>query len=120
MVTEPGAAAGAVRESFVCPRCGRESWHPHDVREGYCGWCHDWTSNRGRYLPDGAPAPLQLDLATLVLRLRHLAGEFSQGALSGRGEELLTYVLRYDLPRIGSYVDADTRDWVARYGLPPE
>jgi hypothetical protein len=29
--------------SFTCPRCGRTSHHPDDVREGYCGACHDWT-----------------------------------------------------------------------------
>ena len=29
--------------SFSCPRCGRTSYHPDDVREGYCGACHDWT-----------------------------------------------------------------------------
>lgn len=29
--------------SFTCPRCSRTSWNPDDVREGYCGACHDWT-----------------------------------------------------------------------------
>jgi ribosomal protein S27AE len=29
--------------SFTCPRCGRTSHHPDDVRERYCGACHDWT-----------------------------------------------------------------------------
>jgi hypothetical protein len=32
-------------ESFTCPRCGRTSHHPTDVAEGYCGACHDWTSD---------------------------------------------------------------------------
>jgi len=35
-------------ESFTCPRCGRTSHHPDDVREGYCGACHDWTGERRR------------------------------------------------------------------------
>ena len=30
-------------DSFTCPRCGRTSHHPDDVREGYCGACRDWT-----------------------------------------------------------------------------
>ena len=30
-------------ESFTCPRCGMTSYNPNDVREGYCGNCHDWT-----------------------------------------------------------------------------
>lgn len=29
--------------SFTCPRCGMTSHHPEDVRQGYCGNCHDWT-----------------------------------------------------------------------------
>jgi hypothetical protein len=32
-----------VSASFTCPRCGRTSRHPIDAREGYCGYCHDWT-----------------------------------------------------------------------------
>lgn len=29
-------------ESITCPRCGRTSSHPNDVRERYCGVCHQW------------------------------------------------------------------------------
>ena len=28
---------------FVCPVCGMTSHNPHDIEEGYCGNCHDWT-----------------------------------------------------------------------------
>jgi hypothetical protein len=28
---------------FTCPACGMTSYNPNDVREGYCGNCHDWT-----------------------------------------------------------------------------
>lgn len=31
--------------SITCPRCGKTSHHPDDVRHGYCGNCHDWTSD---------------------------------------------------------------------------
>ena len=31
-------------DSITCPVCGRTSYHPQDVKEGYCGNCHDWTS----------------------------------------------------------------------------
>jgi hypothetical protein len=34
-------------ESITCPNCGRTSHNPTDVREGYCGYCHDWTTPRG-------------------------------------------------------------------------
>jgi transposase len=30
---------------FTCPRCGMISHNPNDVREGYCGRCHDWTGD---------------------------------------------------------------------------
>ena len=30
--------------SITCPRCGVTSRHPCDIAEGYCGRCHDWTS----------------------------------------------------------------------------
>jgi len=35
---------------FGCPRCGRVSSSEEDLREGYCGACHDWTGP-----PGGAP-----------------------------------------------------------------
>lgn len=33
-------------ETITCPQCGRTSANPNDVREGYCGHCHDWTTPR--------------------------------------------------------------------------
>lgn len=31
--------------SITCPRCGRTSYHPEDIKQGYCGACHWWTSD---------------------------------------------------------------------------
>ena len=31
-------------EPFTCPRCQMRSWNANDLREGYCGNCHDWTA----------------------------------------------------------------------------
>jgi hypothetical protein len=28
---------------FTCPRCGRRSYNENDIKERYCGACHDWT-----------------------------------------------------------------------------
>ena len=28
--------------SITCPRCGRTSWNENDVRERYCGACHQF------------------------------------------------------------------------------
>jgi ribosomal protein L37E len=39
------------RPTITCPRCGRTSAHPDDIREGYCGNCHDWTSPPKREEP---------------------------------------------------------------------
>lgn len=35
-------------ESFTCPECGATSYNPNDVREGYCGRCHNWTGTGHR------------------------------------------------------------------------
>jgi hypothetical protein len=35
--------------SITCPVCGMTSYHPDDIRAGYCGNCHDWT--RGTVTP---------------------------------------------------------------------
>ena len=40
--------ADSAGKSFTCPECGATSHHPMDVRDGYCGRCHDWTGARSR------------------------------------------------------------------------
>lgn len=30
--------------SITCPVCHMTSYNPNDIREGYCGNCHNWTS----------------------------------------------------------------------------
>jgi ribosomal protein L37E len=49
--------------SFTCPRCGRTSHHPDDVREGYCGACHAWTRDESvpHYLTDAQAERRTLD-----------------------------------------------------------
>jgi hypothetical protein len=37
---EPWAAE---HPSFTCPDCKAVSYHPEDIREGYCSRCHAWT-----------------------------------------------------------------------------
>lgn len=32
------------RPSIKCPRCKHTSYHPDDVKNGYCGYCHAWTT----------------------------------------------------------------------------
>src|SRR5438874_8528187 len=47
----------SARPSIVCPRCGRESFNPHDIRERYCGFCHvflgDGAAGEPTTTPDG-------------------------------------------------------------------
>jgi hypothetical protein len=33
-------------DRITCPVCHRTSYNRNDVRAGYCGYCHDWTSPR--------------------------------------------------------------------------
>ena len=40
--------------SFTCPTCGATSYHPDDVRHGYCGHCHAFTGRGVRYGYDGS------------------------------------------------------------------
>jgi hypothetical protein len=56
------AVADALREvelldlrAFTCPRCGMTSRNPDDVREGYCGACHDWTREVGTLADPDSP-----------------------------------------------------------------
>lgn len=39
----------ARQPSIICPRCHFRSYNPQDIREGYCGNCHDWTTPRDGY-----------------------------------------------------------------------
>jgi ribosomal protein S27AE len=32
--------------SYVCARCGAESFNPNDIRERYCGRCHAFADDR--------------------------------------------------------------------------
>ena len=41
-------AADTAHVRITCPRCGFTSYHPGDIEEGYCGKCHDWTSDARR------------------------------------------------------------------------
>jgi hypothetical protein len=36
-------AAKAGQPRFTCPACLMTSYHPEDIRRGYCANCHDWT-----------------------------------------------------------------------------
>jgi ribosomal protein S27AE len=38
-------------DSITCPRCGMTSHNPHDIAQGYCGNCHDWTADAPRAHP---------------------------------------------------------------------
>lgn len=37
-------------DSITCPRCGATSHNPHDIEQGYCGACHDFTSGESSTL----------------------------------------------------------------------
>lgn len=60
VITLPAGPLCKGSNAFVCPRCGKPSWHPGDAEHGYCGQCHWWTGDPTL----GAPEILaELDLA---------------------------------------------------------
>jgi protein-arginine kinase activator protein McsA len=42
------AAAYEAEHSITCPQCGMTSHNPNDVRERYCGNCHQYHDTMGR------------------------------------------------------------------------
>lgn len=40
------SGGGGPTPSFTCPKCGMTSYHPEDVRQGYCGSCHEFTGEQ--------------------------------------------------------------------------
>jgi hypothetical protein len=63
--------SGSDPMSYVCPRCAQRSYNPNDLREKYCGACHDWTGDVG--LDD----PLTQALLTVIAQCRFRAGSAS-------------------------------------------
>jgi ribosomal protein S27AE len=51
------ASIAAQHPSITCPRCGRTSYHPKDIEQGYCGNCHDWTSSFDDWLREHPDRP---------------------------------------------------------------
>lgn len=47
---ELDAAAELAEKTFECPACLRVSFHPSDLKYGYCGSCQDFTGEAGQGL----------------------------------------------------------------------
>lgn len=45
--------------SFRCPECGAVSYHPEDIRQGYCGRCHKWTGEEPTQADDDLVAEIE-------------------------------------------------------------
>ena len=54
-MTEPPA--------YVCPICGKSSWHPEDGRQGFCNGCHAFTSRCSIGLCPRPPAVIAGNIA---------------------------------------------------------
>jgi len=55
------AAPPELPNRITCPVCGRTSFHPRDVAEGYCAACHDWTSSPADEAEHDKPQADRLD-----------------------------------------------------------
>jgi hypothetical protein len=65
--------------SITCPRCGLTSWHSVDVREGFCGNCHGWTSRPDLDDPKGHPMTEQQHPERALLDVPPLTAAQAQG-----------------------------------------
>ena len=41
-------ATDPTEPSITCPACAMTSYNSNDIRESYCGNCHDWTGSPQR------------------------------------------------------------------------
>lgn len=78
-------------QAFIeCPRCAAKSYHPDDIRQGYCGRCHWWTSDPvlGQVEPPGPRDATAAALAEILGRYQfNYSDEF---ALQDGIEQALT------------------------------
>jgi ribosomal protein S27AE len=43
--------------SITCPKCGAVSYSVNDIKHGYCGRCHDFTTEDAQMVLGGSTAP---------------------------------------------------------------
>lgn len=55
--------------SFVCARCTKESHNPNDEREGYCGYCKDWTGRHPATYPSSGLVKVPVGKKDHLVRL---------------------------------------------------
>lgn len=98
------------RPSFVCPKCRRTSWHPDDVKNGYCGHCHEFVSVDGFVTVPTVPE----------LAVMGLARPLEDGAwwVSSEGARLLGAGLREN-GRRAALLEAERPPVRSREDLPP-
>lgn len=75
----------SIQPHITCPLCAKTSYHPRDIAEGYCAFCHWWTGrtdllaarleswideySRKHQVPEGCPFhPSVLDAFVSLLR----------------------------------------------------
>jgi ribosomal protein L37AE/L43A len=58
-------------ESITCPKCGRTSFNPHDVRAGYCGSCNEFTGEVSG-ITDRSAQELAIALTEAIAEIREM------------------------------------------------
>lgn len=91
---------------FTCPVCGRTSHNPNDVREGYCGNCHDWTGTPARAKPDYFAEHGEDMMQVKLIDLACVAARLRQVRDGGAEEHPVVYdrLFTCDLPRLLGYL----------------
>jgi len=85
-----------VAPSIVCPRCQRRSHNPKDIKERYCGHCHDW--HPSEYTVFNRPiverGPMHDGVQELTLECRHVVT--CQFAISDKRTEMFCVACEAD------------------------
>jgi hypothetical protein len=112
-VTENGDQGAPQLESFTCLVCGRTSYHPTDVEEGWCGACHGATAHptppglRWALLRGGSVDAGRLLAEPLPDRYEVvLTGEVYVRADNGNGYSIAAYELEVGVTGDGLEFDA--------------
>lgn len=75
-------------DSITCPGCGATSHHPDDIRERYCGRCHQWSPSRIPVFQVKSPEEFWILVSALADYERTMAESWPEAGLPSRAERV--------------------------------